>query len=53
MKKIRELPNVTKVRSYVMLVLLNGIMKLSNVRKIRRRELPNVTGTVICDVDTT
>ena len=40
---------MTKVRSYGMLVLLNGIMKLSNVRK-KKRELPNVTSMVICDV---
>ena len=43
--------NVTKVWSYGMLVLLNGIMKLSNVRK-KKRELPNVTSMVICDVGT-
>ena len=52
MKKIRELPNVTKVRSYVMLVLFNRIIKLLNVRK-KRRELLNVTRTIICDVGTT
>ena len=43
---------MTKVRSYGMLVLLNGIMKLSNVRKKKKRELPNVTSMVICDVGT-
>ena len=42
---------MTKVRSYGMLVLLNGIMKLSNVRK-KKKELPNVTSMVICDVGT-
>ena len=43
---------MTKVRSYGMLVLLNGIIKLSNVRKKKKRELPNVTSMVICDVGT-
>ena len=32
-KKIREPSNVTKVQSYVMLVLPNVTMELSNVRK--------------------
>ena len=32
-KRERELLNMTKVRSYVMLVLSNVIMELSNVRK--------------------
>ena len=34
---------MTKVRSYGMLVLLNGIMKLSNVRKKKIREPSNVS----------
>ena len=44
-KKKKEVqPNVAKVLSYVMLVLLNVIMELSNVRKKKKGgELSNVT----------
>ena len=41
-KKIRELPNVTKIQSYVTLVLHNMRMVPSNVRK-KIREPSNVT----------
>ena len=41
-KKIKELPNVTKVQSYVMLVLHNVRIVPSNVRK-KIREPLNVT----------
>ena len=41
-EKIRELPNVTKVQSHVILVLYNVRMIPSNVRK-KIIKLPNVT----------
>ena len=41
-RKIKEPPNVTKVQSYVMLILHNVKMKSSNVRK-KKREPSNVT----------
>ena len=41
-KKIRVLPNVTKVRLEVMLVLHNVWTKPLNVRKKKVREPPNV-----------
>ena len=40
-KKIRELQNVTKVQSYVMLILHNMRIVLSNVRK-KIKESPNM-----------
>ena len=48
-KKIRVPPNVTKVRSEVMLVLNNVRIEPSNVRK-KIKESLNVTRTVTCDV---
>ena len=37
-KKIREPPNVTKIRSNVMLKLPNVMMKPSNVRKKKKKK---------------
>ena len=51
-KKIRELPNVTKVQSYVMLVLHNMRMIQSNVRKNKGTTICDKS-TVTCDVSTT
>ena len=41
-KKIKEPPNVTKVRSNVMLKLPNVMMKPSNVRKKKKKEISTV-----------
>ena len=49
-KKIRELPNVIKVQSYVMLVLHNIRMIPSNVRKNKETECNK--STVICNIST-
>ena len=43
LEKIKESPNVTRVQSHVMLVLHNVRMKLSNVRKKKKK------GTTKCD----
>ena len=49
--KIRELPNVTKELSYVMLELHDMRMKLSNLRK-KVREPPMCGKKIItCDVE--
>ena len=51
-KKIKVPPNVRKIRSYVMLILPNVTIKLSNVRKKNRGITKYDKITVICDVDT-
>ena len=48
-KKIKELLNVIKVRSHVMLVLPNVTMKSSNVRK-KKGIIECVKSKVTCDV---
>ena len=50
-EKIRELPNVTKVQSYVMLVLYNVRITPSNVRK-KKGTTKCDKSTVTCDVGT-
>ena len=52
LKKVKESPNVTKELSYMILKPHNVRMKLSNVRKKKVRELPNVKKIVTCDVGT-
>ena len=51
-KKIKEPLNVTKVQSYVMLVLHNVRIELSKVRGKKRRNTKCVKSTVKCDVKT-
>ena len=52
-KTIRVPPNVTKVRSEVMLILHNKIIELSNVRKIKNKKTTeNDKRIVTCDVRT-
>ena len=53
-KKIRVPPNVTKVRSEVMLILHNKIIELSNVRKKKKKKgtTENDKRTVTCDIRT-
>ena len=52
-EKIKELPNVTKVQSHVMLVLYNVRMVLSNVRKKINVSIECDKSTVTCDVGIT
>ena len=49
-KKIIEPPNVTKVKSYVILVLHNLTMELSNVSKKKKGIAEYNKSIVICDV---
>ena len=46
-KKIREPPNVTKIRSNVMLKLPNVMMKPSNVRKKKKKKEGNRYGNFL------
>ena len=51
-EKKKESPNLTKELSYVILKPHIVRMELSNVRKKKAREPPNVKKTVTCDVET-
>ena len=51
-EKKKESPNLTKELSYVILKPHIVRMELSNVRKKKVREPPNVKKTVTCDVET-